>query len=122
MLVLQGTLRDAQINRLSLIKEHSDDPVAWLNNQLVIDYPDDAEVLRLAMSGTNRDEVVKIVNKIVEVYMKEIVQRERDLRLEHEAKLGRSLFEHDRGAAKAARFAARARGPAQYQRVRLRHD
>jgi polysaccharide biosynthesis transport protein len=89
-LVLQGTLRDAQINRLSLIKEHSDDPVAWLNNQLVIDYPDDAEVLRLAMSGTNRDEVVKIVNKIVDVYMKEIVQRERDLRLEHEAKLART--------------------------------
>ncbi len=89
-LVLQSTLRDAQINRLSLIKEHSDDPVSWLNDQLVLDYPDDAEVLRLAMSGTNRDDVVKIVNKIVEVYMKEIVQRERDLRLEHEAKLARS--------------------------------
>jgi succinoglycan biosynthesis transport protein ExoP len=86
-MVLNGTLRDTKINALSLIKENSDDPISWLNNQLVIDYPDDAEILRLAMTGTNRDEVVKIVNKIVEVYMKEIVQRERDLRLEHDSKL-----------------------------------
>jgi len=89
-LVLNGTLRDAAINRLSLIKDHGDDPIAYLNDQLVIDYPDDAEILRLAMTGTHRDEVVKIVNKIVEVYMKEIVQRERDIRLEHEAKLQRT--------------------------------
>ena len=86
-LVLQGTLRDPKINALSLYKENSDDPIAWLNNQLVIDYPDDAEILRLAMTGTNREEVVKIVNKIVEVYMKEIVERDRDRRLEQESKL-----------------------------------
>ncbi len=86
-MVLQGTLRDTKINALSLIKDHSDDPIAWLNNQLVIDYPDDAEILRLAMTGTDRDEVVKIVNKIVEVYMKEIVERDRDRRLEQESKL-----------------------------------
>ena len=89
-MVLYGTVRDPKINGLSLYKENSDDPIAWLNNQLVIDYPDDAEVLRLAMTGTNRDEVVKIANKIVEVYMKEIVQRERDIRLEHEQKLQRT--------------------------------
>ena len=86
-LVLQGTLRDSAINKLSLIRAHSDDPIAWLNDQLVIDYPDDAEILRVAMKGANRDEVVKIVNKIVEVYLKEVVQRERDMRLEQEAKL-----------------------------------
>ena len=89
-MVLNGVLRDATINKLSLIKDHSDDPIAWLNDRLVIDYPDDAEILRVAMTGENRDEVVKIVNKIVEVYMKEIVQRERDIRLEHEAKLQRT--------------------------------
>jgi hypothetical protein len=88
--VLQGILREASIANLSLIKDHSDDPVAWLNNQLVIDYPDDAEILRVAMKGANRDEVVKIVNKIVEVYLKEVVQRERDMRLEQEAKLQRT--------------------------------
>ncbi len=88
--VLQGILRDKQINRLSLIKDHSDDPVGYLNDRLVIEYPDDAEVLRVAMTGENRDEVVKIVNKLVEVYLKEIVQRERDRHLEYEAKLART--------------------------------
>lgn len=89
-LVLNGTLRDVKVNGLSLIKDHSDDPIAWLNDHLVIDYPDDAEILRVTMKGENRDQVVKIVNKIVEVYMQEVVQRERDTRLEQEAKLQRT--------------------------------
>jgi succinoglycan biosynthesis transport protein ExoP len=89
-LVLQGTLRDPEINRLSIIKDHSDDPISWLKDQLVIDYPDDAEVLRLAMTGTKREELIKIVNKIVTVYMREIVQHERDVRLEHENKMEKS--------------------------------
>jgi len=89
-LVLNGTLRDAKINTLSLIKDHSDDPIAYLNDHLVIDYPDDAEIMRITMTGENGHQVVTIVNKIVEVYLKEIVQREREIRREHEAKLHRT--------------------------------
>jgi hypothetical protein len=85
--VLNGVLRDASISKLSLIKDHSDDPIAYLNDRLAIDFPDDAEIMRVTMIGENRDEVVKIVNKIVEVYLKEVVQRDRDIRLEREAKL-----------------------------------
>jgi hypothetical protein len=89
-IVLNGVLRDAAIHKLSLIKDHSDDPIAYLNDHLVIDFPDDAEIMRIRMTGENRHQVVTIVNKIVEVYLKEVVQRERDVRLEHEAKLQRT--------------------------------
>lgn len=88
--VIQGTLRDATINRLSTIKEHSDDPISWLKDQLIVDYPDDAEIMRVAMKGGRKDDLLKIVNKVVSVYMEEIVAREKELRLAHESKLAQS--------------------------------
>jgi len=88
--VLQATLRDSTINRLETLKEHVDDQVAWLKDQLVIDYPDDAEIMRVAMKGKRKDDITKIVNKVVDAYMQELVARERDVRSEHEAKLEKS--------------------------------
>lgn len=90
-LVLQGTLRDSTINRLETLKEHTDDQIAWLKDQLVIDYPDDAEIMRVAMKGTRKEDIIKVVNRIVKVYMDEIVARERDVRAEHESKLEKSF-------------------------------
>jgi capsular exopolysaccharide synthesis family protein len=85
--VLNGTLRDPAVNRLSIVKENSDDPVFWLKGQLIIDYPDDAEIMRIALKGKEREEAVKLVDKVVEVYLKEIVQHDKQLRLDNEEKL-----------------------------------
>ncbi|HTM56038.1 MAG TPA: polysaccharide biosynthesis tyrosine autokinase [Pirellulales bacterium] len=90
-IVLTGTLRDSTINRLDTLKEHADDQVAWLKDQLVIDYPDDAEIMRVAMKGKRKDDITKIVNKIIDVYMKEIVAAEREQRAQHEGKLETSF-------------------------------
>ena len=88
--VLNGTLRERSINQLSVAREHSDDQVAWLKSQLIIDYPNDAEIMRIAMKGEKPSEVVKIVDKVVEVYLREIVYRDKQLRLENEEKLKRA--------------------------------
>jgi polysaccharide biosynthesis transport protein len=88
-LVLSGTLRDVEVNRLTTIHEVSDDQVSWLKDQLVIDYPDDAEIMRVAMKGRKGSDLIKVVNKITKVYMKEIVERERDKRAEYDAKIER---------------------------------
>lgn len=85
--VLQRTVSEPDIARLSLIKEHDDDPASWLKDQLIIDYPDDAEVLRVAMKGKRANEVIKIVDTIVDKYRTEIVQHDRDTRLGQERKL-----------------------------------
>ncbi len=90
-LVLLGTLREKDINQLKLVRENPDDPVAWLKDQLIIDYPDDSEILRVAMKGTSPSEIKKIVDKVVDTYLKEIVQREREVRLANEEKLDRAL-------------------------------
>lgn len=85
--VLQGTLRDPAISKLSIVKAHEGDAVAWLKSRLTIDYPDDAEIMRVALSGPDPDEAAKIVDKVVDVYLTDIVDRERHLRLDNEAKL-----------------------------------
>ena len=49
--VMHGTFREKDITQLSMYREHSDDPINWLSNELIIDYPNDAEVLRIAHEG-----------------------------------------------------------------------
>ncbi|MEX0678963.1 MAG: hypothetical protein WD063_17955 [Pirellulales bacterium] len=85
--VLNGTLREPKINRLSIVQKHEDDPVAWLKGHLIIDYPDDAEIMRITLRGDNRDDLVKIVDKVVDVYLREIVQHDKQLRMENEDEL-----------------------------------
>jgi succinoglycan biosynthesis transport protein ExoP len=88
--VLLRTLAEPVINRLSMIQEHNDDPVAWLKDQLIVDYPGDSEVMRVAIKGRKASEAIKVVNEVVERYLKEIVQHEHELRLIHEGELNKS--------------------------------
>ncbi len=85
--VLQRTVSEPDINRLSVLHEHNDEPVAWLKSQLMIEYPDESEILRVALKSTKASEAKKIVDVVVDKYLKEIVQHERDLRNEQERKL-----------------------------------
>ncbi len=85
--VLRRTVGEPEITKLSLIKDHDVDPASWLKEQLIIDNPDDSEILRVAMKGTKKSEVIAIVNMIVKKYLLEIVAHERDERLKHEAQL-----------------------------------
>ena len=88
--VLTGTLRDTGVNKLSMVREHRDDPVKWLSEQLIIDYPNDAEVLRIAMKGTQPAELAEIVNRIVASYLKEVVQHEKEVRNAERTRLERA--------------------------------
>lgn len=92
--VLNGVVRNSDINHLSIVKEHLHDPVEWLRGQLRIDYPDDAEVMRVAMKGSNSSEIAKIVDKVVEMYMREIVEASKLRRVAAEAKL-RDAFDKE---------------------------
>ncbi len=86
-LVLNGALREKEINNLQTIKEHYDDPVSYLRGQLIIDYPDDSEILRVAMKGRKSSDLIKIVNEVVKKYLVEIVDKAREDRNVQETKL-----------------------------------
>ncbi len=85
--VLNGVLREPAINRLTIVQQNGDDPVSWLKSQLIIDYPDDAEIMRVAMKGESKNDILKVVDKVVDVYMKEIVEREKQIRRDDENEL-----------------------------------
>ena len=79
--VLQATLRKPELRRLSLIQEHKDDAIDWLANQVTVDYPGDAEIMRVSMRGERPQELKTIVNAVKDSYMDEIVNAERMERL-----------------------------------------
>jgi capsular exopolysaccharide synthesis family protein len=93
-MVLRRTVSEPDITKLSVMQEHNDDQVSWLKGQLIIDYPDDSEILRIAIKTQKPAEATKIVNKVVEKYISEIVQRERTLRDEHENKLEQAFLSY----------------------------
>jgi capsular exopolysaccharide synthesis family protein len=85
--VLRGTMRVPQINNLSIIQENNEDPVSWLQDQLIIEYPDDAEILRVAIKAKKPGDALKIINTIVDRYLVEVVAQAREDRIQHEAKV-----------------------------------
>ncbi len=88
-LVMNAVLRDRSINQLSTFRELSEDPVIWLQDQLMVEYPGDTEIMRISIRTEKLDDSVKIVDKVVEVYLKEIVDNERRKRMESEDQLRR---------------------------------
>jgi hypothetical protein len=88
-LVLNGTLRDRAINQLPFVR-HVADPVSWLKNRLAIDYPDDGEIMRISLTGENPEDVEKIVDMVADVYLQEIVEASKQMRLADEEKLRRA--------------------------------
>ena len=86
-LVLQAVVNQREIATLQTYKEHYDDPISWLKEQLIVDYPDDSEILRVALKARKSADAIKIVNEVVKSYLKEIVGKARDDRIKREAKL-----------------------------------
>ncbi|MBI2824126.1 MAG: polysaccharide biosynthesis tyrosine autokinase [Planctomycetia bacterium] len=77
--LLIRALRDPQISQLPMVKAQKDQ-VGWLEDELMLDYPDDAEILRIRMRGEDVDQVVKIVNAVVDAFFKVVVEEKFRLR------------------------------------------
>ena len=90
-MVLNGVLRDASISRLASLQGHEDNLVDWLKEQITVTFPDDAEVMRVAVSMDSPDDAVEVAEKVTEIYLKEIVQYEKSQQMAHESKLQRAF-------------------------------
>lgn len=84
---LTGALRDPAIAQLSIVQQHKEDPVAWLESKLSLDCPGNAEILQIKMRGSEGQEIedlVLVVGAVAQAYFDEIAARElkdRDIRL-----------------------------------------
>lgn len=86
-MVINGVLREPTISRLPSVQEHSDDPVSWLKSGLMIDFPGDAEIMRIAIKTKRPDDSLKIVDRVVKVYLEEVVENDKKQKMAQESKL-----------------------------------
>ncbi len=80
-LVLSAALADKEVRALPTVAEQVD-AVEWLEKEVQADFSVAPEILRIAISGDRADDLVKLVNALREAYLREIVEREANLRQE----------------------------------------
>jgi outer membrane lipoprotein-sorting protein len=89
--VLRRAVRKPEMAALKTIQEHKEDPVGFLEGKLIVDYPGDGELMRVAIKGTHRDELATIVNTVIDAYYDEIVVGDQMARLSKRDLLARQL-------------------------------
>ncbi len=78
--VLNSALRNPKVAQLAVIKRQVN-PVDWLQDQIVVSYPGDAEILEISMRGEYPDAVAALVNAVCDSYVEGVVHAERNDRL-----------------------------------------
>lgn len=82
-LVLRSALRDPRVADVAVVRE-AKDPVDWLEKHIVADYLIAPEIMRIALSGDNPDELTLLVEAVRDAYLTEIVNKEQN---QHMARL-----------------------------------
>jgi polysaccharide biosynthesis transport protein len=74
--VLNAALRNPKVAALPVIQEKLD-PVAWLEKEIQVDFGVAPEILRIALTGEDPEELKKIVDAVRMSYFTDIVSREK---------------------------------------------
>jgi len=88
-LVLSAALGKPEISGLDIVKREKKDAVGWLQNELKISFPGEAEIMQVSLTDSDRDGAMKIVRAVVDVYMTEVVGAEDAKRREKANQLDR---------------------------------
>jgi hypothetical protein len=79
-LILTAALARPAVAQLGVVKRQAD-PVAWLENSLRVDFPNDAGILRIGLAGRPEKELAAVVDAVAETYLKEVVHAARNQKL-----------------------------------------
>jgi capsular exopolysaccharide synthesis family protein len=78
-LVLGAVLQDPKVIELKsyqkVLREQGD-PFEWLEQNVIVDFPGNSELLQVSMSGPIPDDLAVVVNSVINKYMEVIVGRE----------------------------------------------
>jgi hypothetical protein len=69
--VLHAALRDKRLKRLPSAPWGDEEPVAWLEAHLRVDFPEGPEVMRVGLDGDNPEALKALVNAVVDAYLEE---------------------------------------------------
>ena len=90
--VLTAAIRPADISSLSVLAGEKDQ-VEWLQDNLVVDFPQNGEILSISLSDDNEysDDLKHLVNAVAKAYNEEVIEKERTRRLTNRDLLARNL-------------------------------
>ena len=76
--VLNAALRRPDAVRTKLAQDEKTDAISELRDELNVYFPGDAEIMQVSMTDYDANEVNTLVNAVVQEYMDEIVDKERN--------------------------------------------
>jgi succinoglycan biosynthesis transport protein ExoP len=89
--VLQDAVRNPDISSLATIA-NEDDPIQWLDDNLHVSFPQESEILKISISGSeNPIELQKIVDAVAKAYEDRVIYAARTKKLSTREVLSRSL-------------------------------
>ncbi|TWU06955.1 Tyrosine-protein kinase CpsD [Symmachiella macrocystis] len=89
--VLAAALRKKDVMESRVIQSQID-PAEWLKANLGVGFPGEAEIMQVSLASQEPKGLNTVVNAVVNAYLEEIVQKERDLKRERLNKL-ESIYE-----------------------------
>ncbi len=92
--VLNAAIRDEEIAKLWVLREQPD-PVGWLQENVRVAFPGKGEIMQVSLDTKSPSDCVKLVNAVVDAYMKEVVIDERNERVRRLETLRRAHVEKE---------------------------
>jgi polysaccharide biosynthesis transport protein len=90
--VLTAALRNENAAKASVLQQE-DDPVRWLARNVHVDFPGNAEIMRVSLTGPEPDDVAILAGAVVDAYMHEVVNKDREEKRERLNELDRLYTE-----------------------------
>ena len=72
------------------------DPLSWLQQIVTVAYPDDAEIMQVSVRTEDRDLSETIANTIVNVYLEDVNDSERQQKMRHESDLQTAFLDGEK--------------------------
>lgn len=94
-LVIQAALRESDVSGVAMLRAHTD-PVDWLKDNLLVDFPGDANMLQITLRGAEPADLAKVVNAVTNAYLDKVVNEEKAVKLEKRDNLDKLVQEYDR--------------------------
>src|SRR5262245_29092494 len=88
--VLSDALRDDLVKDLPIVTQQVD-PVEWLQREIVVSFPGDAEIMQISMRGHDAQATTKLVNAVRKAYLAGVVGEEQNARWKHKDELEKLL-------------------------------
>jgi polysaccharide biosynthesis transport protein len=92
--ILTSVLQREEV--VAKIKGSSADPLSWLQQIVTVAYPDDAEIMQVSVRTEDRDLSETLANTIVNVYLEDVNDAERQQKMRHESDLQTAFLDGEK--------------------------